>query len=50
MNIADFSLLAAAFGSSTGDANFNPDADLNNDNVVNISDFSLLAANFGLSS
>ncbi|MBK8022474.1 MAG: hypothetical protein IPK19_13865 [Chloroflexi bacterium] len=50
VNISDFSILAAAFGSATGSATYNPAADLNMDLAVNISDFSLLAANFGKTS
>ncbi|MBK8022476.1 MAG: proprotein convertase P-domain-containing protein [Chloroflexi bacterium] len=47
VNISDFSLLAIAFGSATGEPTYNAAADLNDDGFVNISDFSLLAANFG---
>ncbi|MBL8133507.1 MAG: S8 family serine peptidase [Anaerolineae bacterium] len=43
VNIQDFSMLAAAFGTSNVDA----PADFNGDGVVNITDFSILAANFG---
>jgi subtilase family serine protease len=49
VDIQDFSVLAAAFGSDPSTANWNPDADLNCDGVVDINDFSLLAADFGLS-
>lgn len=42
VNIGDFSLLAASFGTTSGGP-----ADMNADGAVNISDFSLLAANFG---
>ncbi|MBK8022250.1 MAG: hypothetical protein IPK19_12670 [Chloroflexi bacterium] len=47
INIQDFSLLAAAFGSATGQQNFNYDTDFNMDGAITIQDFSLLAANFG---
>ncbi|MBK8022952.1 MAG: hypothetical protein IPK19_16385 [Chloroflexi bacterium] len=47
INIQDFSLLAAAFGSSNGQAAYNPAVDFNGDSLVNIADFSLLAASFG---
>lgn len=47
INIQDFSLLAAAFGSSNGQAAYNSAADFNGDGLVNIADFSLLAASFG---
>ena len=43
VNLIDFSLLAAAFG--TTDAN----TDFNSDGYVNLADFSILAANFGMS-
>ncbi|MBK8025525.1 MAG: hypothetical protein IPK19_30045 [Chloroflexi bacterium] len=49
VNISDFSVLAAAFGTNEGGGGFNAQADFNDDAVVNISDFSLLAANFLLS-
>jgi outer membrane protein assembly factor BamB len=49
VNLQDFSLLAAAYGSSAGSANWNPSADLNGDGVVDLQDFELLAANYGLS-
>ncbi|MBK8024193.1 MAG: CSLREA domain-containing protein [Chloroflexi bacterium] len=46
VNISDFSILAAAFGTSEGQANYNAAADFNEDNAVTIGDFSLLASNF----
>jgi photosystem II stability/assembly factor-like uncharacterized protein len=49
INIEDFGLLAAAYGSAPGNTNWNPNADLNCDGVVDINDFELLAANYGLS-
>ncbi|MBL8130571.1 MAG: hypothetical protein JNL42_01830 [Anaerolineae bacterium] len=49
VNISDFSILAAAFGSSFGQPTFSAQADFNGDAAVNISDFSLLAANFSQS-
>ncbi|MBK8025522.1 MAG: PD40 domain-containing protein [Chloroflexi bacterium] len=49
INIADFSILAAAFGTSTGQPGYDPRADFNADGYVNITDFSVLAANFGQS-
>jgi hypothetical protein len=36
---ADFMLFLDAFGSSTGDPNFNPDADYFNDGVVGLDDY-----------
>lgn len=45
--LPDFSLLAASFGKSQGQAGYDARADFNGDNVVNLIDFSLLASNFG---
>lgn len=42
----DFSLLAAAFGTTSGHPNFNPQADFNGDGQIQLTDFSLLASNF----
>jgi hypothetical protein len=47
VTIADFSILAAAFGTAQGGTGFDARADFNRDGVVSISDFSLLASNFG---
>ncbi|MBL8133583.1 MAG: hypothetical protein JNL42_17100, partial [Anaerolineae bacterium] len=46
VNISDFSLLAAAFGSVQGGGTYDARTDFNGDNAITISDFSLLAANF----
>ncbi|MBK8020521.1 MAG: ExeM/NucH family extracellular endonuclease [Chloroflexi bacterium] len=46
VNISDFSVLAFAFGTSSGDANYDARADFNGDSLVNISDFSLLATHW----
>jgi hypothetical protein len=46
-DVFDFSDLAAAFGSTPADANWDPDADLNGDGEVDVFDFSELAADFG---
>ncbi|MBK8027336.1 MAG: S8 family serine peptidase [Chloroflexi bacterium] len=43
VNIQDFSMLAATFGTTNVDA----PADFSGDGVVNITDFSILASNFG---
>jgi alpha-tubulin suppressor-like RCC1 family protein len=48
VNIEDFSLFAAAYGSDPTSANWNPNADLNCDGVVDINDFELLAQDYGL--
>ena len=47
VNISDFGILSAAFGSNPASPNWNPAADLNTDGAVNISDFGLLSAEFG---
>lgn len=49
INISDFSIFNAAFGSSSGDINYNALADMNCDGGINILDFSIFNANFGLS-
>ncbi|WP_233267297.1 Ig-like domain-containing protein [Paraglaciecola sp. L3A3] len=43
LNQGDISLFRAALGSSQGDANFNPAADMDNDGVVTRNDYRLLA-------
>lgn len=49
VNLADFLALRAAFGTSSGSPNWNPNADLNGDGSVNVADFVILRANFGQS-
>lgn len=44
---ADFSQVAAAFGTFLGDPNYNANADLNKDDEVGPADFAILASNFG---
>jgi hypothetical protein len=44
----DFGLLAAAFGSSTGQPAFVPLADINCNGAVGLDDFGLLASRFGI--
>jgi parallel beta-helix repeat protein len=46
VKILDISIIAKAFGSSIGDAKWNPRCDLNNDKTINILDISVAAANF----
>ena len=46
VNIADLSILAGAYNSSSGDGNFDERADFNGDGTVNINDLSLLAGNY----
>jgi len=48
VTIGDFALLASSFGTSIGDPNWNPEADLNGDESVDIGDFAILSMNFGL--
>jgi len=44
----DLDLIREAYGSSPGDPNWNPDADLNGDNFVDVMDISICAGNQGL--
>jgi hypothetical protein len=46
-DVFDFAELTAAFGSSPGDANWNPAADIVPNNTIDVFDFSELAADFG---
>jgi subtilase family serine protease len=48
VDLNDFSILAAAFGTAEGQAGYNVNADFNCDGVIDLNDFSLLAADFGL--
>ena len=47
VNFEDFVAFAAAFNSQKGDANYNPQADVNDDGSVDFSDFVTAAASFG---
>ena len=47
VNLGDFGLFGAAFGSSVGDPNYNPAADLNDDGSVNLGDFGTFGSEFG---
>lgn len=47
VNAKDATMLGAAFGSSPGDGNWNPDADLNDDGIVNAKDAIIIGSNFG---
>lgn len=49
VNIADFLLLRAAFGSGEGNPNWNPLADLDGNGTVNFADFLRLRGSFGTS-
>jgi hypothetical protein len=50
VDIYDAILLAAAYGSTPGTPNWNPNADINGDGIVDIYDAIILAANFGQTS
>jgi hypothetical protein len=47
VNGADFALFRAAFGTSTGDSNYNAAFDVNGDGFVNGADFAVFRTNFG---
>jgi hypothetical protein len=47
INIVDISIVARAFGSRTGDPNWNPIADLDKNGQVNILDIALVARDYG---
>jgi WD40 repeat protein len=47
VTLFDFGALVAAFGSTPGEANWNPDADLDGDEEVTLFDFGVLVKNFG---
>lgn len=48
VDLGDFDIIAAAFGTTSGDIGFDPLADLNGDLTVDLGDFDILAAAFGL--
>jgi hypothetical protein len=47
VNGADFALFRSAFGTSTGDSNYNAAFDVNGDGFVNGADFAVFRTNFG---
>jgi hypothetical protein len=47
VDLADLSMLLTAFGSCTGDPDYNAGADFNNSGCVDLSDLAVLLANFG---
>jgi hypothetical protein len=47
VDLHDLAIIAAAYGSTPGDPNWNPDADLNKDGVVSLLDFQLVASEYG---
>jgi hypothetical protein len=46
VDLVDFGLLAASFGSVEGDSSYNPSCDFSGDGVVDLSDFAYLSSNF----
>ncbi|MCS6949103.1 MAG: dockerin type I domain-containing protein [bacterium] len=47
VSLLDFGALVAAYGTSPGDANWNPEADLDGDGDVSLLDFAILVRSFG---
>jgi thermitase len=47
-NVTDFTRFAAAFGSQSGEPDYNPDADLSGDGFVNVTDFTQFAGVYGV--
>ena len=47
IGITDFLLFVEAFGTQSGQANFDPKFDLDNDGTVGITDFLIFVDNFG---
>ena len=47
VNILDISIIARAYQSKPGDPNWNPNADLDNNNIINILDIAKAAVNYG---
>jgi hypothetical protein len=48
VDVSDLLLLAMAFGSLSGDPNYNPACDFNADGAVDVSDLLIMASNWGL--
>jgi serine protease AprX len=48
VDVLDFNALTAAFGSTSGSPNYNPNADFEGNGVVDVLDFNLLKGNFAL--
>ena len=47
-DFTDFNLFAAAYGSSTGDPNYDPGADLDDNGFVDFTDFNMFASVYGV--
>lgn len=50
VDLHDLAIVAAAYGSTPGDPNWNPDADVNKDGVVGLLDFQIVASEYGQTS
>lgn len=48
INILDFAYFSMSYGSSSGDPNWMPGADLNGDDSIDIGDYSIFSQNFGM--
>jgi len=48
ISLADFGQLKAAYGSMSGNSNWNPNADLDGNGSVGLSDFGILKLNYGM--
>jgi hypothetical protein len=47
VGLADLVILAQAYGSKTGDSNWNPVADIDGDGLAGLSDLVILAQHYG---
>ena len=47
VDIGDFTIMAACYGTKKGDSKYNAKADLNMDDKINVQDLSILGSNFG---
>jgi hypothetical protein len=47
VDVYDLILVSSAFGSSQTKKEWNPNADINNDNIIDIYDLILVASHFG---
>ena len=47
VDLTDLATLLAAYGTCTGDPDYNPDADLDESGCVNLTDLAMLLANYG---
>ncbi|BCD96231.1 dockerin type I domain-containing protein [Marinagarivorans cellulosilyticus] len=50
IDIADFTVISATYGSNSSDTEYAVAADLNGDNVINIFDLTILGSHFGINS